>query len=163
MKATEIVNAIEELLDRDDLDPKTLTDTFDSLHGELKDKLDSMVWTVNHIDDQLAPLKNQLERRDKLAKAIKTLENRQRSIKEYIRYIVDLSGGEVITDEHVIKSRKAGGQQLNRATLDESKIPAEFFEEQKPKLNTTKLKKALIAGEKIDGADLYQPRSVNIQ
>lgn len=161
METSEITDMIAQLWEMQDrIDPQTFKDTMDSLQGELGDKVDTLCWLLDQLDEEKAVLKVQLERRGRITRTIKSIENRQKSIKDYLRFLTDEQGGRMLTDEHVLKTVKAGGQQVK--IEDEAAVP-DTFTVTTTKLDKGAIKDALKDGQAVPGAELYQPYRVSIK
>lgn len=160
MKAQELLDARNQLMDMD-IEESVIKDTLESIDVSLNEKLDSFAWVIDELDLELAPLKTRLEKQDKLRKSINAIKNRQKFLKDYMEYIIEQLGEDkVITDKHVFKRVKRGGQQAK--IIDETKIDDKFFKTER-KLSKSEVRDALKAGETVDGAELYQPMGVNIK
>ncbi|MDN6492073.1 MAG: siphovirus Gp157 family protein, partial [Leuconostoc sp.] len=99
---------------------------------------------------------------------IQRLNERKTALNNNVRYLKEYLQNEM---EKVGKTKIKGelfnvGIQNNPPSVrveDERKIPRDYFNEQEPKLDKTRLKNDLKSGAAIDGAELRQTRGVRVR
>lgn len=141
----------------EELDPQVLQDTLDSIKEEIDSKAENIAIVRNQMQNDIAFTKQEIER---LTKRKKAIENNEKALKEYLLQQMELAGIKKIKGKYFdISTRK----NVSLNVSDESHIPSEFFDEQKPKLRKTDLKNALKNGLEVDGVSLEQTESLMIR
>lgn len=154
----EYVSALSKLNDLG-LDDQTVEDSLSCLKGELKDKCESVaMWREN----QLVVANAKKEAAKKLLDQAKTIEKRANSMLEYLDSNMKASGiTQIECDLFSIKYQK---NPPSVVIEDESLIDDGFI---KTKTTTSvdkvAIKKALSAGDKVDGAKLQQTERLVIK
>ena len=160
MKLYEITGEILELLTMAEdleLDQKMIRDTMEGLDFEFEEKAEAYAKVVKTLEMDIAGLDEEIQRMTKRKATIKNnIDRLKRS----------LEGAMIATGKRKFKTPLFGfGIQKNPPSLnvlDETKIPAEFWIEQQPKLD----KKAVLAfvkENKVDWAELSQTESLRIR
>ena len=160
MKLYEITGEILELLmmaEDSDLDQKMIQDTMEGLDFEFEEKAEAYAKVVKTLEMDIAGLDEEIQRMTKRKATIKNnIDRLKRS----------LEGAMIATGKRKFKTPLFGfGIQKNPPSLnilDESKVPAEFWIEQQPKLDK-KAAVAYVKENKVDLAELSQTESLRIR
>lgn len=160
MKLYEITGEILELLTMAEdleLDQKMIQDTMEGLDFEFEEKAEAYAKVVKTLEMDIAGLDEEIQRMTKKKATIKNnIDRLKRS----------LEGAMIATGKRKFKTPLFGfGIQKNPPSLnilDESKVPAEFWIEQQPKLDK-KAALAYIKENKVDWAELSQTESLRIR
>ena len=160
MKLYEITGEILELLmmaEDLELDQKMIRDTMEGLDFEFEEKAEAYAKVVKTLEMDIAGLDKEIQRMTKRKATIKNnIDRLKRS----------LEGAMIATGKRKFKTPLFGfGIQKNPPSLnvlDETKIPAEFWIEQQPKLDK-KAALAYVKENKVDWAELSQTESLRIR
>lgn len=127
MKTNEIIDAITVVnakRDAGEIDDKVWRDTLESIDGELEDKLDAIACLIDETDKDLAVLNHEKEKYGQLKSDIATAENKKKSLKRLLGYLVFNSGKKKIrTDNHIFGKRSSESVEFS----DESLIPDDYY------------------------------------
>lgn len=147
---------VEEMTD---LDPKTLQDTLDAIADAREVKLDNIAYLIEKSKMQADFLKNKIK---ELQEAKKALENKQKSLKDYMTVVLDEAGiKELQTNNHILKTRNYKKSVIVDRLED---LPDEYKKtETVVKADSVALYKALMNGEEIEGAHLKDNRGTVIK
>lgn len=155
-----------------------LSQNFKQVYDEIQQGENSDVYmdTLNSIDEAIEDkavgyakvIKNIEGDNEALSKEIKRLQERKKSNENAIVNLkTNLTEAMEFTGKTVFKTPLFSfGIQNNKPStniIDESQIPANYFEEQPKKLNKKLLLEDLQNGEEIDGASIKQTRSLRIR
>lgn len=160
MKLYEITGEILELLTMAEdleLDQKMIRDTMEGLDFEFEEKAEAYAKIIKTLEMDIAGLDEEIQRMTKKKATIKNnIDRLKRS----------LEGAMIATGKRKFKTPLFGfGIQKNPPSLnilDESKVPAEFWIEQQPKLDK-KAALAYIKENEADWAELSQTESLRIR
>ena len=160
MKLYEITGEILELLmmaEDLELDQKMIRDTMEGLDFEFEEKAEAYAKVVKTLEMDIAGLDEEIQRMTKRKATIKNnIDRLKRS----------LEGAMIATGKRKFKTPLFGfGIQKNPPSLnvlDESKVPAEFWIEQQPKLDK-KAALAYVKENEVDWAELSQTESLRIR
>lgn len=160
MKLYEITGEILELLTMAEdleLDQKMIRDTMEGLDFEFEEKAEAYAKVVKTLEMDIAGLDEEIRRMTKRKATIKNnIDRLKRS----------LEGAMIATGKRKFKTPLFGfGIQKNPPSLnilDESKVPAEFWIEQQPKLDK-KAALAYVKENEVDWAELSQTESLRIR
>ena len=160
MKLYEITGEILELLTMAEdleLDQKMIQDTMEGLDFEFEEKAEAYAKVVKTLEMDIAGLDKEIQRMTKRKATIKNnIDRLKRS----------LEGAMIATGKRKFKTPLFGfGIQKNPPSLnilDKSKVPAEFWIEQQPKLDK-KAALAYVKGNEVDWAELSQTESLRIR
>lgn len=160
MKLYEITGEILELLTMAEdleLDQKMIQDTMEGLDFEFEEKAEAYAKIIKTMEMDITGLDTEIQR---MTKKKATIKNNIDRLKK------SLENAMIATGKRKFKTPLFGfGIQKNPPSLnvlDETKIPAEFWIEQQPKLD----KKAVLAyvkENKVDWAELSQTESLRIR
>lgn len=147
--------AVEEM----DLDPKVLQDTLDAIADARDVKLDNIAFLIEKSKMQADFLKNKIK---ELQEAKKVLENKQKSLKDYMTTALDEAGiKELQTSNHILKTRNYKKSVIIDRLED---IPDEYKKtETVVKADSMALYRALMDGKDIKGAHLKDNRGTVIK
>ena len=147
---------VEEMTD---LDPKTLQDTLDAIVDAREVKLDNLAYLVEKSKMQADFLKDKIK---ELQEAKKILENKQKSLKEYMTSALDEAGiKELQTSNHILKTRNYKKSVIVDRLED---LPDEYKKtETVVKADSNALYRALMNGDEIIGAHLKDNRGTVIR
>ena len=149
---------VASMIDDPDMDPQTITDTLESIGGEIEDKAENYAKVIA----------NATAEADGLAKEIERLTRRKKAIETNARRVKDtLQNAMVITGKTKFKTPLFSfGIQKNPASLEIAEgttIPERYLIPQEPKVDKAAIKAALKDGEVIDGCTLVQGESLRIR
>jgi len=151
--------AAEKLADLD-LDEQTITDTLESLSGELEVKAQSVAHMVRAFEADAAACKEWAKTATERAKAI---EHRAESLRDYLRRCMEACGIEKIDGPGIALSfRKSSAVVINEPGL----LPYEFTRQPPlPPAEPDKkaIAEALKAGKEVPGAHLEHRRNLQIK
>ena len=142
----------------EEADPDVLRDTLEGINGEFEDKADNCAKVIRNLEGNVEAIKAEIER---LEKKKKGWENSIQSIKK------DLERSMIITGKRKFKTLLFSfGIQKNTPSVnvkDASKVPAQFWKKQDPKLDRTSLKEFLKENGNTEYAELVQGESLRIR
>ena len=150
---------LQEMVEDETVDSEVLRDTMEGLDGEIEEKADAYASIIFLLDGNIETLDKEIQRLEKKKKAMK---NNQDFLKR------NLEASMIAIGKKKFKTDKFSfGIQRNAPSLgcDASKIPAEYFVKQEPKLD----RKRLLADVKADPkkaaeyAGLKQTESLRIR
>lgn len=131
---------------------QAVADTMDSIEGEFEDKALSLIAVVNNIGGDIPAIDDAIKR---LTARKKTIENKQKSMKEYLRTNMEASGINKINCP-LFTITLAKGRDIVSVN-DENAIPAEYMNY---KTSASPMKKEILAdlkdGKEIDGVTLIK-------
>lgn len=149
MKLHEISTDIKSILDSDD--QELINDNLDSMELAFNEKAESLVKYTQNIEADIKQVDDMIKQ---LQARKKTMKNKVDSFREYIRHNMEANGFNKIECPLFTMTLKKAPAVLD--VIDESLIPDEFVDvEVVEKINSTKLKNALKAGE-VEGARLVE-------
>ena len=129
----------------------------DGLTMQREEKLENLALFYKNLSAEAEALKTEKMR---LAARQEAAEKKAEGIKKYIAASMDSAGGEKIkTSKVAIGWRKSESVQVEENAF----LPDEYLTFKAPEPNKTAIKKALKAGEKIDGASLVTANNIQIK
>lgn len=160
MNLFELNKAFKELSERDDLDLETLNDTLESIELDRETKLDNLAtWH----DRNKADIDFIKERIKELQDAKKALENKNKSIMNYITSALDDAGIQNLRTEHHLLSTRNYKKPL---IIDETKLDKKYYKTElieKTSIDKDLIRELLVDGETINGAYLADNRKAVIK
>ena len=147
-----IYRAQLEQLSELDLDPQTVSDTLESIQGDMQDKLRAVIAYSMELDILAAGAADAAKR---MAARAKTLESRVEAMRAYALTHMQGTGiSEVATDEFAAKvAKKPPSVQI----ADDAALPIEFLRVKTvSEPDKTALKAALQGGRVVPGCELVQ-------
>lgn len=146
----------EQILDCVDMETGEIIDMdkLQELQMSFNDKVEGIaLWIKNLLSDAEA-IKAE---KDKLAERQKVCENKAKNLKEYLN--VFLEGQKFKTPRVSISYRKSKSVDVSDISL----LDNEYLQFKEPEADKKKLKKALEAGEIIEGATLIEKNNIQIK
>ncbi len=152
MRLYDMAQDISAALDRVDeaegeITPELAFD-LDTLDAKLEDKIDACCGRIRGWDLEAKAIREEEQR---LAKRRKALENKQRSLREYVMHCLDIAQKDAVKGLRF--SVRVGTTRPSVQVVDASALP-ERFVELVPKPDKAAIKAALDAGEDVPGAEL---------
>lgn len=142
----------------EEADPDVLKDTLEGIDGEIEDKADNYAKVIKNLEGESKTIEEEIER---LGRKKKGIDNSIDSIKKNLERCM------IITGKRKFKTTFFSfGIQKNAPSVnvkDESKVPAQFWKKQDPKLDRTSLKEFLKKNGNTDYAELVQGESLRIR
>ena len=142
----------------EEADPDVLRDTIEGIDGEIEDKADNCAKVIRNLEGESKAIGEEIERLNKKKRGI---DNSIDSIKKNLERCM------IITGKRKFKTTLFSfGIQKNTPSVsvkDESKVPAQFWKQQDPKLDRTSLKEFLKENGNTDYAELVQGESLRIR
>jgi len=157
------INELNELYEQGELTEQCLNDTIESMGGTTYDKMENIVKFLRSKESEQAALKAEA---DHFAKRARTAANSATYWKDYLKTFLQ-SNGKDKADAGIFKlSIRTNAESL--IVDDLTKIPAEFFKPQDPKLDKVSLKKAIKDQKEMEigiipGAHLERSKSLQIK
>ncbi|MGN0251993.1 MAG: siphovirus Gp157 family protein [Oliverpabstia sp.] len=142
----------------EEADPDVLRDTLELIDGEIEDKADNYAKVIKNLEGESKTIEEEIERLNRKKKGI---DNSIDSIKKNLERCMNVTG------KRKFKTTLFSfGIQKNTPSVnvkDESKVPAQFWKKQDPKLDRTSLKEFLKKNGNTDYAELVQGESLRIR
>lgn len=160
----ELTDTMKHLLDlaqSGEVDQQTIDETIESM--DLKTDVESKIESYAIVMDELKASNERIKHEEKrLAQRRKVQENNYERMRDtMLDRMKLLKLDRVKTDKYTVSIRK---NPIKITVQDESNIPRNFYDEQLPKLNRTKLKNHLVStGEELEGIELTQGESLQIR
>lgn len=150
---------VKEMLDNEELDNTALIDTLESIEVDRDTKFDNIATWIDNNNADIEFLKKRIK---DLQDAKKALENRNKSLMDYLTSAIDHAGlKEVRTDNHILKPRN---YRASTVISDEESLPVEFKTTVETiKIDKTAIYNALKNGESVPGAHLEANRKTTIK
>lgn len=151
---------VANLMDSSD-DAQTIADTIEAESYSLENKATSIAYAIKNLNATVAALKHVAQETNN---RIKSLENREQSLKNYVIECLEIAGIEKVTCEHFeIKLRK---NPTSIDVFDPDLLPESFMRQ--PELPAKVIDKGLIktaiaAGEAVPGARIVQSKRIEIK
>lgn len=153
---TEQHKELEKLAETSDEDmAQALADTFEAIEGEFEEKAISLVTVANNLSADTDALDTEIKR---LQARKKTIQNRQESMREYLRANMESCG--ISNIKCPLFSITLGKPRQIVLITDEDKIPTDYLNI-KTSISPIKadILKALKSGETIPGAELGESKA----
>lgn len=148
-------SALYELLQNEEIDAQTFTDTLEAIGAE--EKIESYCHVIKELQGDFEKFKAES---DRLTARMKTAKNGIDRMKESLLTFLKVSGQNKV---------KAGtfavsiGTSKQTNILDEALIPAEYKTPQPDKIDKTAIKKAIESGQAVSGAEIIINEGVRIR
>lgn len=146
---------VQEMLMSGDIDEDTFNDTIESL--DIDTKVENICKVIRNLD---ADAKMYKEEKDRLAAKQKTAENGVERLKKLLLFHLKSTNKPSI-ESGLFKVSKGCSKTV--IVEDVKAIPVEFREPQPDKINKAEIKKLLLAGESVTGAELQENEYVTIR
>lgn len=152
---TESAKILYEMLQAEEIDEATVQDTIEALG--VKDKLEDYCKVIRQFEadaEMLKAEKGRIEAKQKRA------ENSVARLKNAIlQYMIATKIDEEKCGIFKVEKRKSQAANI----INESLIPAEYRVAQPDKINKAEIRKALLNGEQIEGAEIQVNENINIK
>lgn len=162
MRALYEINAdLEALLNNVDEETGELIiddDALDALLMERTEKLEGVGLSVKNLDAEITAIKTEEKN---LAERRKALEKKRDGRKEYL--FRNLNGEKFETARLAISFRKSKAAEVTDETLFWATADPQYIRQFKPEINKDAIRKALIAGEEVPGAELVENTTISIK
>ena len=154
-KLTEQQRELKEIAGSSDAPAEAFEDTFNALEGQFNDKAVSVIHVVQNMDSDVEAIKVEIKR---LTDRKKTIENKQNSIREYLR--TNMEANDITKIEcPLFTITLAKGRDIV-VIDDETKIPDEYVDVTVvTKPNKAEILKKLKAGESVEGARIEKSKT----
>lgn len=158
--ANEFKIMVERLMDSSD-DAQTIADTIEAESFPLENKAQSIAYAIKNINATVVALKHVAQETNN---RIKSLENREQSLKNYVVECLEIAGIDKVSCEHFeIKLRK---NPPSIDVFDPDLLPESFMRQ--PELPAMVIDKGLIktaiaAGQDVPGARIVQSKRIEIK
>lgn len=129
----------------------------DQIQMERDEKLKNCVYYYKNVLAEAAALK---EEKTKLQKRQQIAEKKAESMKKYIAYCLQ---GEKFAPKDDVRVRVTYRKSETVQCSDIYRVPDDFLRYKEPELDKTKVKKALKAGEKVEGCTLIEKQNIQIK
>lgn len=152
---TTAANALYEMLCNNEIDAQTITDTLEAMGAE--EKLESYCKVIRQLEADAEALKSEKAR---IADKQKTVENSVARMKLAVSEFLKAKG---------VQKEEAGIFKVALSTskaveiIDPSVIPEEFIKPAKIEVDKSALRKVLMSGESVPGAELKINEGVQIK
>lgn len=153
----EMYRNIQELISDDETDTETLENALSQVEGDINSKAENMAKLIRSIDGDIETLKAEEKR---LANRRKTLENKQKNIKNYLE--MQLKTMKIDKVKTPLFTVAIQNNAPSVKIIDENAIPEDFFKYTKSIVKKDILE-ALKNGEEVPGAELKQTKSLRIR
>lgn len=142
----------------EDNDSEAIRDTLDSIDEAFEDKAENTAKVIRDLESQSEAKKKEAQ---KLKESATTLEKQAKRLKQYLIDQLELTGKKKVQGNLLTVSVR--NNQPSVYVEDEKQIPRDYFNEQEPKLDKTRLKDDLKNGAEINGVELRRTKGVNIK
>lgn len=142
--------ALETLADSDDLPAEVVNDTLEALQGDFDVKAVEVAKFVLSLEANAAAIDAAAEQ---MLQRARRVQNRADSIRAYLQFHMQALKKKRIETPALILNRRANPPSM--IVTDEAAIPAQFWVDPPPlakRIDKVALKKAIEAGQRIDGA-----------
>lgn len=158
MKLYEMTDAYNEVLAKIDegIDATAIADTLESITEDIAEKAENIAKLMKSIETDENGIKAEEER---LANRRKSLTNHRNSLKEYLEYQLDKANLTKVSGKVFTIAIQNNPPSVN-VTGD---VPKRFYTQPEPVLSKKMLLEALKNGEKVNGAELVQTKSLRIR
>lgn len=149
---------LQELLENEEIDQELIVNALDEVGGELEDKAENIAKLIKTLEVDINGYKTEEKR---LTDKRKSLENRVKSLKEYLDSAMKITGKTKFKGQLFSFNIQKNTPSVN--ILDDELIPEKYFIEQVPVLDKKSLLADLKNGEEISGAEIKQTESLRIR
>lgn len=149
---------LQELLENEEIPKEMVIDALDNVGEELEAKAENIAKLIKTLEVDITGYKAEETR---LALKRKSLENRVKSLKEYLDNAMKVTGKTKFKGQLFSFSIQKNPPSVN--VIDEKLIPEEYFIPQEPALDKKRLLSDLKSGIKVEGAEVKQTESLRIK
>lgn len=157
---TEQFQALNALLDSDDMPPETVLDTLEGVEGEFKLKAVAVAHVIMNMETMAANIEEALKKRKERAERLKA---RAISLRNYLQFNMQATSITRVEHEDFTISVKKNPPSVY--VVDEALIPAEFrIQPPAPpeRIDRSAIARAIKAGAEVPGAHLQASERVSI-
>ena len=149
---------LQELLENEEISKEMVIDALDNVGEELEAKAENIAKLIKTLEIDITGYKAEETR---LALKRKSLENRVKSLKEYLDNAMKVTGKTKFKGQLFSFSIQKNTPSVN--VLDEKLIPEEYFIPQEPTLDKKRLLTDMKNGTDVPGAEIKQTESLRIR
>lgn len=147
---------LADLLDREEVTPEEVADTFAAITDAAGEKIDSIVGLYHNVESTAAALDGEIKKLQALKKSKERTQERLKTL--VLNYLVLTGQKGAQGNKFTVKRRKNPARVV---VGDETLIPSEYIREKVVKsVDKTAIKAAITAGKEVNGATLEQGESV---
>ena len=159
MKLYEVTKDIEEMLEKTEPDDDYFSDTIESLQMAWEEKAGGVSAYIGNLEATVTAIKNAEKN---MADRRKSILKKVESLKKYLMDNMDRLNIDKIETEYFVTKIKKNPPKV--VINNEEEVPEDFWDKQvKWVINKTKIKKALIGDDKVQGAEIVQDRRLVIK
>lgn len=150
-----------DYLAESDLDEQTLSDTLDSLSGEMETKAVNVAMFARNLEATAAAIK---EAESAMSTRRKAIENRAASLRAYIQKAMEATGIKKIEGVHFALTLRANPPSVD--VFDAAQVPATYMRQKPPpppEPDKAAIKAALQAGQDVPGAKMTQGQRLEVK
>lgn len=166
MNLYQLTNQYAELVAMaEHFDEETFVDTLNSIDDAIADKLESMVYVIRSIENNVEAVDKEIKRLTEYKGSYnKAIARIKKMIQENVEVIGEpAKKGSSVTlkiNSPMLKSIRVQDNPPSLKVLDESKVPATFKVPQPDKVDSKAILKAVKDGEKVGGVEVNKTRGV---
>lgn len=149
---------LQELLENEEIPKEMVIDALDNVGEELEAKAENIAKLIKTLEVDITGYKAEELR---LSNKRKSLENRVKSLKEYLDNAMKVTGKTKFKGQLFSFSIQKNPPSVN--VVDEKLIPEEYFTPQEPTLDKKRLLTDIKNGAEIPGAEIKQTESLRIR
>ena len=149
---------LQELLENEEIEQELIVSALDEVGGELEDKAENIAKLIKTLEVDVNGYKAEEKR---LSDKRKSLENRVKSLKEYLDSAMKITGKTKFKGQLFSFNIQKNPPSVN--VIDEKAIPSKYYVPQDPVLDKKTLLADLKLGEDIPGAEIKQTESLRIR
>lgn len=153
-------NELWEMIDDTELDEDVILDTLEAIDGEIEVKAENYAKVIRNMDVEIEGIKSEIER---LTKKKRTLENRQKNLKDNLQQAMESTGKKKFKTELFGFTIQKNPASVELKDVKFDKIDAQYLVWPEPTVDKKKVKEALQNGEQLEWATLVQKESLRIR
>jgi chaperonin cofactor prefoldin len=153
-------NELWEMIDDTELDEDVILDTLEAIDGEIEVKADNYAKVIRNMDVEIEGINSEIER---LTKKKRTLENRQKNLKDNLQQAMESTGKRKFKTELFGFNIQKNPASVELKDVKFDKIDAQYLVWPEPTVDKKKVKEALQNGEQLEWATLVQKESLRIR
>ena len=153
-------NELWEMIDDTELDEDVILDTLEAIDGEIEVKAENYAKVIRNMDVEIEGIKSEIER---LTKKKRTLENRQKNLKDNLQQAMESTGKRKFKTELFGFNIQKNPASVELKDVKFDKIDAQYLVWPEPTVDKKKVKEALQNGEQLEWATLVQKESLRIR
>lgn len=142
-------------------DPQLIADTFESLEGEIEEKLEQCAYVLKELEGEADKVKKEC---DRLQARKKSIERNVDRLKEAVKEMMILTGNRQVKAGLFTYTVAKNPVSVVLETEDTDLFPEQFLKHQAPTIDKVALKQALKNGETFEGlAHLEQTEGLRLK